>query len=453
MWVMIPSLQAVVQDLAPVFTEPSFLSHCQLLLGWVMCLGRRTEYRVAQAIHADAEVSRATRHPFDRFYNFFARSAWQVNDLARQVAISAVTRLKVLGALYLVVDDTLLHKRGLRVFGLGWFRDAVASTRNRVATASGNNWVVLALAVPIPGCPGCVFCLPLAMRLHLPGKGQPSCASLAREMLDGVLTWFPDRDIILIADAAYACQGVLEGLPQRVTFVGRMRGDAAVYDPTVPPQPKGKRGPKPKKGPRLLSPRAAAKQADGNREGQGPWAWQAVEALAYGVRRSLKVLSYTALWPHVLGTRTIRLVVVRDPEGKFEDAYLFTTALAALPAWVIEAFARRWAIEQSFRDSKQVLDIQDPQHWCQGSIEKLAPWVWLLQGVLLVWYVGAGHTLPEAKEVEALMGPWDSPWSLRHILQVLRRATLNATIRENSPDCKELQQSIRVLKNLVNGAA
>jgi hypothetical protein len=26
---------------------------------------------------------------------------------------------------------------------------------------------------------------------------------------------------------------VLEGLPGRVTFVGRMRGDAAVYDPTV----------------------------------------------------------------------------------------------------------------------------------------------------------------------------------------------------------------------------
>ena len=79
--------------------------------------------------------------------------------------------------------------------------------------------------------------------------------------------------------------------------------------------------------------------------------------------------------------------------------------------------------------------------------------MWLLQGVLLVGYVGAGHTLPEAKEVEALRGPWDSPWSLRHMLQVLRRATRNATIRENSPDCKDLQQSIRVLKNLVNGAA
>ncbi len=51
MWVMIASLQAVVQDLAPVFTEPSFISHCQLLLGWVMGLGRHTEYRVGVAVH------------------------------------------------------------------------------------------------------------------------------------------------------------------------------------------------------------------------------------------------------------------------------------------------------------------------------------------------------------------------------------------------------------------
>ena len=59
------------------------------------------------------------------------------------------------GLLYLVVDDTLLHKRGKHVYALGWFRDAVASTAKRVATASGNHWVVVGLAIrisePLPG--------------------------------------------------------------------------------------------------------------------------------------------------------------------------------------------------------------------------------------------------------------------------------------------------------------
>ena len=99
------------------------------------------------------------------------------------------------------------------------------------------------------------------------------------------------------------------------------------------------------------------------------------------------------------------------------------------------------------------MDIEGPQNWCEQSIEKLAPWVWLMQGVLLVWYVSAGHELAEAKEVEALMGPWDSPSSLRHILQVLRRATLNASIDANSSDCNELQHWLATLKNLINAAA
>jgi len=146
-------------------------------------------------------------------------------------------------------------------------------------------------------------------------------------------------------------------------------------------------------------------------------------------------------------------VVVRDPEGKFEDTYLFTTNRDALPGGVIETFAKRWAIEVSFRDSKQVMDIEGPQHWCQQSIQKLAPWVWLMQSVIVVWYLSAGHQRAEAKEVEALMGPWDSPTSLRHMLQVLRRATLNVSINANSSGPNELQQWIATLKNLINAAA
>ena len=142
MFTSIPSLDSVLQFLLPVFTQPSFQTHIEVLLGWVMCLSKRTEYGVFQTIQADTPVSRKERHPFDRFYNFFSRSAWVVRDLAHQVAVTVVVQLNPRGLLYLVVDDTLLHKRGKNVYGLGWFRDAVASTAKRVATASGNHWVV-----------------------------------------------------------------------------------------------------------------------------------------------------------------------------------------------------------------------------------------------------------------------------------------------------------------------
>ena len=87
----------------------------------------------------------------------------------------------------------------------------------------------------------------------------------------------------------------------------------------------------------------------------------------------LRVLAYRAVWPEVLGLRPIQIVVVRYPEGKFRDAYLFTTDLGASLSWVVATFARRWSIEVMFKASKQVMDIEEPQHWCQASIEKLAP--------------------------------------------------------------------------------
>jgi hypothetical protein len=109
-----------------------------------------------------------------------------------------------------------------------------------------------------------------------------------------------------------------------VTYVGVMRSDAAIYDPLPPKQSKSKRGPKAKKEPRLPNPKEAMNKADRNRSGQGPWAWQTVKATAYGVTRHLRVVSFQAVWPECwLGP--ILVVLVRDPLGKFEDKYLFTT--------------------------------------------------------------------------------------------------------------------------------
>ncbi len=124
MFTSIPSVDLVLQCLVPAFTQPSFQTHVEVFLGWVMCLGKRTEYGVFQTVQADTPLSRKERHPFDRFYNFFSRSAWTAHDLAHQVAVAIVVRLNPRGLLYLVVDDTLLHKRGKHVYGLGWFRSA-----------------------------------------------------------------------------------------------------------------------------------------------------------------------------------------------------------------------------------------------------------------------------------------------------------------------------------------
>jgi hypothetical protein len=453
MWVMLPSLQPLVEALLPAFTQPSFATHSQLVLAWIMCLGRHSLFTVAKHTQPQQLHDHSQRHGLDTYFNFFERSAWQPSLLQRCLAQFLFLTFKLTGTVTLLIDDTLIHKRGRCVWGRGWWRDPVASTQKRVATASGHNWVVLAVALCLPftGIP--ILAVPLLARLHLPGKGQPSCAALARQMLQEVLGWFPDYHFILVGDGGYANVSLLKDLPAPVQFVGRLRGDAALYDPKVPRAPKGKRGPKAKKGPRLPSPAEAATKADRKRVDHGAWLWQMVEVTLYGCTQTLQALSYVAVWPRVLGLRPVQIVVVRDPAGKLEDMYLFTTDLEASVVWVIQQYGLRWSEEVLFRASKQEMDIEAPQHWSEESVAKVAPWVWCLQSVVMVWYLTAGRDLPEAEELRQVMGEWDSEWSLRHMLQVLRRAVLNATINPNSGSLDQLNEMIQTLKNWAHLAA
>jgi hypothetical protein len=449
MFTSIPSLDPILQCLLPAFTEPTFQTHIEVLLGWVMCLGKRTEFAVFQTIQADTPLSRKERHPFDRFDNFFSRTAWTVHDLARQLAVAIVVALNPRELLYLVVDDTLLHKRGKQVYGLGWFRDAVASTAKRVATASGNHWVVIGLAICIPGTSK-IYCLPLYAKLHLAGKNHPSEAMLAKEMLQDLLAWFPERKLVFIGDGAYSASNLLADLDSRVTYVGVMRADAAIYDPVVPKQSKSKRGRKATKGPRFPNPKEAVKKADGNRSGKGAWVWQTVKATCYGATRKLQVLSFQAVWPEVRGLLPVLVVLVRDPKGKFADKYLFTTDVNAKFSWVISTFSRRWSIEVAFKASKQIMKIQAPQHWCRQSIEKLSPWVWLIQSLISLWYITEGHKLPQARAARRRFGEWDTEWSLAHMLRILRAAILANTIKPKSDTKADLHQLLVALENYLH---
>src|SRR5262245_49394257 len=112
MWNIIPSLYPIVDPLAPAFTQPSFRTACQLLLAWVMCLGRHKLFRVAESDSPHVLHNHAHRHGFDPYYNFFERSAWTPSGLAYRVAVLVLTRLAFLGLSTLLVDDTLAHKRG-----------------------------------------------------------------------------------------------------------------------------------------------------------------------------------------------------------------------------------------------------------------------------------------------------------------------------------------------------
>src|SRR5258708_14802535 len=126
MWSMLPSLDPFVESFRCLFTTPSYGTHCTLVLGWIMCLGPRSLLRVFLSSSAGTLHDFSGPHGQDSSYNFFERSAWTPADLFYRLTLFVFTRLCPSGLIKLVVDDTLLHKRGLHVFAKGWLPDAVA---------------------------------------------------------------------------------------------------------------------------------------------------------------------------------------------------------------------------------------------------------------------------------------------------------------------------------------
>ena len=65
-----------------------------------------------------------------------------------------------------------------------------------------------------------------------------------------VRRWLPGRELILVLDGGFAAVDLARACQRyQVTMICRLRLDAALYHRPGPQAP-GKRGPKPKKGPR-----------------------------------------------------------------------------------------------------------------------------------------------------------------------------------------------------------
>jgi hypothetical protein len=367
---MIPGVvqwEEMLQVFLPVFTQPSGHLFLRLASGWALCVGRHTVTRVCLV----ADPRRVRQH--DAYHRFFPDGAWKFPSLWRLLAIQAVAACCPFGPISLALDDTLYHKWGRKVEGAGWWRDAVRSTSTKVVHAFGLNLVVLTLRVQ-PPWGGEPLGLPVNIRLHR--KKGTSLLDLAEEMIREFASWFPDRDLSVCADGFYAPLAGKD-IP-RVWITSRMRNDAAIYAPVQPSRGSKKPGRPRKKGKRLPIPRAMARAKKG---------WREVNVTMRGENKRRLVLVHDVLWYAVSKTRLMRLVIVRDPDGIEEDDFLFTTNLSASPEMVAGDYADRWAIEDTFKYTKQLLGAEDPQTWKGQGPERAAAFSFWIYSMIWLWYL------------------------------------------------------------------
>ncbi|MBI4615084.1 MAG: hypothetical protein HY720_15835 [Planctomycetes bacterium] len=86
------------------------------------------------------------------------------------------------------------------------------------------------------------------------------------------------------------------------------------------------------------------------------------------------VVSFTALWYSVTGSRPVRVVVTGDPKDLIEERAYFSTDTSLTPGDVLVHNVRRWELEVTFRNGKQVMGIEDPQNgWWRRPAGSLRP--------------------------------------------------------------------------------
>lgn len=369
----LPAWAQLLTSVAEAFTRPSFELFRELICAWVLCPGRHTITRMISLV--DSEHARA----HDAYHRLVREGAWLLTPLWKGLASILVARLRRQGAgVVLLLDDTLFHKTGPKVEGAGIFRDAVRSTRRHVVYARGLNLIVLALRIS-PPWGGEPLALPINLRLYR--KGGPTHLDLAEEMSEEVAAWFPSLGFRLVCDGAYAS---LAGRQHpRSVVISRMRRDAALYDPP-PPRKKGQRGRPRKKGRRLPTPQQMAR-AKRRR-------WRRYSFQMRGKKVVRLLLQRNVIWHKVCPGRLLKLVIVRDPDGKQKDDFFFSTSTTTAAADVASLYADRWSIEDTFRNTKQFLGGEHPQTWKgEGPAKAAGLSLWTYTAVWF-WYLRTQRT-------------------------------------------------------------
>ncbi len=439
-----PIFYNLLREFSESFTVPSFANFVIVGCGWIQCVKRRTITGMIEA----AGVAEKIHH--ERFHRLFSRGRFAVDELSKTLFLMLVNRLIVAGeVIKLGGDDTLAKKTGRKIFGAGYFRDGVLSTKAKTVTRWGLNFVVLSIVVRFAIWHGRDLSFPFMVRLHSKKSSYKNpqdyktTPQLLIEMVAIVASWLPKRKFELSVDGGYANEVVAQSLPKNVSMVSRTRSDATLYE--LKPQPTGKQGRPSKKGNKQPKPREKA--IDPAVE------WTPIKVMLYGEEMVLEVASWVGLWYKVAKSTPLRFVLVRKPDDHSDWICLFSTDITMSVVSIVLAFGGRWSIETAFYEAKQYLGIEQSQSRKQKAIERLFPMGMLLLSLVKFWFITYGVN---SRFATIHRGHWNlkkiEP-AFSDMLAALRRAGWANIFFVNSASNAELQKMVELLSDRLARAA
>ena len=355
---------------APLFSKRVFRHAQVLLVGTILAPGQRT---VSSALRV---MGLGQQKRFHCYHRVLSRASWSSVEASRLLLRLLVEAFVPEGPLVLGIDETLERRYGKKIRAKGVYRDPVRSTHENFVKSSGLRWVCVMLLVEISWASR-VWALPFLSALApseryaaARGKRHKKITEWAWQLLLQIRRWYPEREIVAVADGAYASLKLLDrcrSLSRPVTFISRLRLDAALYEPAPPRRP-GQRGRPRLKGERL--PNLSVVAEDPNT------VWKPAKiAKWYGQKeRTVEIASETAVWYSTgLFAVPLRWVLVRDPQGEFKTQALLCTDLKADPQKILCWFVMRWQLEVTFQEVRRHLGFETQRQWSEMAIRRTTP--------------------------------------------------------------------------------
>lgn len=358
------------------FTQPSLQSFFLLAQGWSLSSSQHT---ITTYIRLSGGVE--YKH-FSRFYAFFSASFYKVADeLWVRVLLLGASLIAPDKPLYIQIDDATRKKNGRCIEGASYYRNGAGTARQEYRSLWGLNWVWATLSVPLKQWPGYHLCIPVGLKLYLKEPvakqlKQPyySRSALARQILDKLAATLPERHLVVSADGGYATKEFLRELPGKVTVTGRFSVSSKLYQ--LPgAQPKGKRGPKPKKGKLIGTAKTLMNE--------GGWQPHPTEEHTW-------MKAYQGLWHSVLPGKLIRVVVLKrdQPTGRQKPLEAFFSTDASLNSCqLLGQYAQRWDVEINIRDANAFYGFGQDQCQSYRCIIGVNTFRALLAACRSLWFV------------------------------------------------------------------
>ena len=318
---------------APLFSRSVWRQVRVLITGAILAPGCRTVSPALRAMGLDQEKR------FHRYHRVLSRASWSTLEASRVLLRLLVETFVPEGdPLVVGIDKTLERRYGKRISARGVYRDPVRSTRETFVKSSGLRRVCVMPLVEVPWASR-VWALPFLSALAPSeryaakrGRRHKKITEWAWQLLLVLRRRYPKREIVAVADRAYASLKLLEccrSLRNPITFISRLRLDAALYEPAPPRRPHQIGRPR-IKGERLANLSVVAEDP------RTVWKMTKIAKWYGSGERMVEVSSETAVWYSTgLFAVPVRWVLVRDRQGGFKTQALLCTDLEADPKEIL----------------------------------------------------------------------------------------------------------------------